>query len=215
MFLAYGGIYCFGWGVVLAAALYVLDHLFFALAFALKTYFQKIADPARHRADRGGGLHHQPYRGGVPAGGAGLSLGRSPGAVFGLAAGMALVSLVLALLIPRHPENRVTKPCSPGLAVPTARAQSSASGPPAPYLGLSRQGDARMFGSERKKTEMVRPTAGPCRDATRRSPRRRPHFVYGRPLNVDVPDGHGRGDVRHGLFLGRRADVLASCPGSS
>ena len=35
----------FGWGVVLAATLYVLDHLFFALAFALKTYFQKIADP--------------------------------------------------------------------------------------------------------------------------------------------------------------------------
>ena len=46
VFLAYGGIYYFGWGVVLAAALYVLDHLFFALAFALKTYFQKIADPA-------------------------------------------------------------------------------------------------------------------------------------------------------------------------
>ncbi len=46
VFLAYGGIYYFGWGVVLAAALYVVDHLFFALAFALKTYFQKIADPA-------------------------------------------------------------------------------------------------------------------------------------------------------------------------
>ena len=35
IFLAYGGIYWFGWGVVLAAGLYVLDHLFFALAFAL------------------------------------------------------------------------------------------------------------------------------------------------------------------------------------
>ncbi|MBT8417747.1 MAG: MFS transporter, partial [Silicimonas sp.] len=45
VFLAYGGVYFFGWGVVLAASLYVLDHLFFALAFALKTYFQKIADP--------------------------------------------------------------------------------------------------------------------------------------------------------------------------
>ncbi len=29
----------------LAAALYVIDHLFFAMAIALKTYFQKIADP--------------------------------------------------------------------------------------------------------------------------------------------------------------------------
>ena len=44
VFSAYGGIYLFGWGVALAAALYVIDHLFFALAFALKTYFQKIAD---------------------------------------------------------------------------------------------------------------------------------------------------------------------------
>ena len=45
VFLAYGGIYFFGWGVVLAAMLYVIDHLLFALALALKTYFQKIADP--------------------------------------------------------------------------------------------------------------------------------------------------------------------------
>ena len=46
VFLCYGGVYYLGWGVMIAAALYVLDHLFFALAFALKTYFQKIADPA-------------------------------------------------------------------------------------------------------------------------------------------------------------------------
>jgi len=39
VFLAYGGVYWFGWGVVLAAALYVVDHLFFAMALALKTYF--------------------------------------------------------------------------------------------------------------------------------------------------------------------------------
>ncbi|RMH47162.1 MAG: MFS transporter, partial [Alphaproteobacteria bacterium] len=45
IFMAYAGIYAFGWGAVVAATLYVLDHLFFALAFALKTYFQKIADP--------------------------------------------------------------------------------------------------------------------------------------------------------------------------
>ena len=46
VFLTYGGIYMFGWGVMLAGALFVVDHLFFSLAFALKTYFQKIADPA-------------------------------------------------------------------------------------------------------------------------------------------------------------------------
>lgn len=38
-----------GYGIVesadIAAILYVIDHLFFAMAIALKTYFQKIADP--------------------------------------------------------------------------------------------------------------------------------------------------------------------------
>ena len=45
VFLAYGGLYWFGWGLVIAGALYILDQLFFALSFSLKTYFQKIADP--------------------------------------------------------------------------------------------------------------------------------------------------------------------------
>ncbi|MBD0865209.1 MAG: MFS transporter [Rhodobacteraceae bacterium] len=103
VFLAYGGIYYFGWGVVLAATLYVLDHLFFALALALKTYFQKIADPAdiAPTAAFAFTINH------VAAVGLPFLLGMlwlvSPGAVFLLAAGMALVSLVLALLIPRHP----------------------------------------------------------------------------------------------------------------
>jgi len=43
VFLAYGGIYYFGWGVAVGASLYVLNHLFFSMAFAIKTYFQKIA----------------------------------------------------------------------------------------------------------------------------------------------------------------------------
>jgi hypothetical protein len=45
VFLAYGGLYWFGWGIVIAGGLYILDQMFFALSFALKTYFQKIADP--------------------------------------------------------------------------------------------------------------------------------------------------------------------------
>ena len=45
VFVAYGGIYLFDWGVVLAATLFVLDHLFFGLRMALKTYFQKISAP--------------------------------------------------------------------------------------------------------------------------------------------------------------------------
>ena len=46
VFLSYGGVYYLGWGVLVAAFLYVVDHIFFGLALALKTYFQKIADPA-------------------------------------------------------------------------------------------------------------------------------------------------------------------------
>ena len=104
VFLAYGGIYYFGWGVVLAAALYVLDHLFFALAFALKTYFQKIADP-RDIAPTAAVAFTINHIAAVflPA-----LLGYlwivSPGGVFIMAAGMAATSLALALMIPRHPE---------------------------------------------------------------------------------------------------------------
>ncbi len=103
VFLAYGGIYYFGWGALLAAILYILDHLFFALAFALRTYFQKIADPAdiAPTAAVAFTINH------VAAVFLPALLGylwiHSPEHVFVLAAIMALMSLVLALLIPRHP----------------------------------------------------------------------------------------------------------------
>ncbi|MFW2541280.1 MFS transporter [Primorskyibacter sp. 2E107] len=104
VFLLYGGVYWFGWGVVLAATLYVIDHMFFALALALKTYFQKIADPGdiAPTAAVAFTINH------IAAVFLPALLGYlwlvSPGAVFGLAAAMASVSLVLALMIPRHPE---------------------------------------------------------------------------------------------------------------
>ncbi|UYV36320.1 MFS transporter [Rhodobacteraceae bacterium D3-12] len=104
VFLAYGGIYYFGWGVVLAATLYVIDHMFFALALALKTYFQKIADPGdiAPTAAVAFTINH------IAAVFLPALLGYlwlvSPGGVFILASMMAGVSLALALLIPRHPE---------------------------------------------------------------------------------------------------------------
>lgn len=118
VFLAYGGIYFFGWGVVLAACLYVLDHLFFALAFALKTYFQKIADPAdiAPTAAVAFTINH------IAAVFLPALLGYlwivSPGAVFSLAAGMAGVSLLLALMIPRHPGKGHETVFAPRLAAP-------------------------------------------------------------------------------------------------
>ncbi len=104
VFLAYGGLYWFGWGVLLASILYVIDHIFFGLALALKTYFQKIADPGdiAPTAAVAFTINH------IAAVFLPFLLGYlwlvSPGAVFGLAAGMALISLSLALMIPRHPE---------------------------------------------------------------------------------------------------------------
>ncbi len=105
VFLAYGGIYWFGWGVVLAAVLYVVDHIFFALAFAKKTYFQKIADPEDMAPTAAVAFTINHIAAVFLPAGLGYLWLISPGAVFGLAAGMALASVLLALLIPRHPEK--------------------------------------------------------------------------------------------------------------
>ena len=103
VFLAYGGVYYFGWGVAIAATLYVIDHIFFALALALKTYFQKIADPQdiAPTAAVAFTINH------IAAVFLPAFLGYlwlvSPAAVFFMAAAMAGTSFALALLIPRHP----------------------------------------------------------------------------------------------------------------
>jgi len=105
VFSLYGGIFYFGWGVVLAATLYVIDHLFFALAFALKTYFQKIADPQDIAPTAAVAFTINHISAVFLPALLGYLWVTSPGAVFAMAAGMALVSLMLALMIPRHPEK--------------------------------------------------------------------------------------------------------------
>ncbi len=104
VFAAYGGIYWFGWGVLLAATLYVVDHVLFALALALKTYFQKIADPADIAPTAAVAFTINHIAAVFLPALLGLLWVVSPAAVFGLAAIMALVSLGLSLLIPRNPE---------------------------------------------------------------------------------------------------------------
>ncbi|NVO57164.1 MFS transporter [Rhodobacteraceae bacterium B1Z28] len=104
VFAAYGGIYWFGWGVLIAAILYVIDHVLFALALALKTYFQKIADPADIAPTAAVAFTINHITAVFLPALLGLLWIVSPGAVFGFAAAMALVSLALSLLIPRHPE---------------------------------------------------------------------------------------------------------------
>ena len=103
VFLAYGGVYYFGWGVMIAAGLYVVDHIFFALALALKTYFQKIADPQDIAPTAAVAFTINHIAAVFLPAGLGYLWLVSPAAVFIAAAAMASVSFVLALLIPRHP----------------------------------------------------------------------------------------------------------------
>ncbi len=90
-----------GW---IAASLYVLDHLFFALSISMKTYFQKIADPADIASTAGVSftINHIAAVG-IPAL-FGLIWLSSHALVFSLGAAMAVISLLLATLIPRRPE---------------------------------------------------------------------------------------------------------------
>ena len=103
VFLAYGGIYYFGWGVLIAGFLFVVDNVLFALAFALQTYFQKICDPAdiAPTAAVAFTINH------IAAVFLPALLGYiwivSPQLVFVVAAAMAVISLGLSLLIPRNP----------------------------------------------------------------------------------------------------------------
>lgn len=103
VFLAYGGLYYFGWGVVVAIVLYILDHMFFALALALKTYFQKIADPGDIAPTAAVAFTINHIAAVFLPAGLGYLWLISPAAVFILAAAMAATSFGLALLIPRHP----------------------------------------------------------------------------------------------------------------
>ncbi|MBM7066554.1 MFS transporter [Actibacterium sp. 188UL27-1] len=118
VFLAYGGIYFFGWGVVLAATLYVVDHIFFALALALKTYFQKIADPGDIAPTAAVAFTINHIAAVFLPAALGYLWLTSPGGVFALAAGMALISLILALMIPRNPEPGHETVFQPAAAVP-------------------------------------------------------------------------------------------------
>ncbi len=88
----------------IAATLYVVDHLFFALAIAIKTYFQKIADPADIAATAGVGFTINHIAAVLLPALFGLVWLFSPALVFLCGAAMAGISLLLALNVPRHPQ---------------------------------------------------------------------------------------------------------------
>ena len=86
-----------------AAGLYIADHLFFSLAIAIKTYFQKIADPADMASTAGVAFTINHIAAVVIPVLFGLVWLVSPKAVFLMGSGMALISLVLARNIPLVP----------------------------------------------------------------------------------------------------------------
>ncbi|MCW8861477.1 MAG: MFS transporter [Rhodospirillales bacterium] len=95
-----------------AVILYILDHLFFAMAIAVKTYFQKIADPADIAQTAGVAFTINHIAAVVIPVAFGLLWLTSPGVVFMAGAGMAAASLLLTQLVPRDPDagNEVSLP---------------------------------------------------------------------------------------------------------
>jgi len=96
--------YAFVTNVWLAGALYVIDHAFFAIAIAMKTYFQKIADPAEIAPTAGVSFTINHIAAVFIPVTFGLLWLVSPAAVFLVGAAMACVSLFLARLVPANPE---------------------------------------------------------------------------------------------------------------
>ena len=86
-----------------AAALYVVDHMFFAFAIAIKTYFQKIGDPADMASTASVAFTINHIAAVIIPAAFGLLWLVSPAAVFLSGAAMAAVSLLLSLNVPRHP----------------------------------------------------------------------------------------------------------------
>lgn len=104
IFVLYAGLYVFDWGVAFAAVLYVTNHIFFALALAIKTYFQKIAAPEDIAPTAAVAFTINHIAAVFLPAGLGYLWLSSPTSVFIAAAGMAVVSLLLSFLVPRHPE---------------------------------------------------------------------------------------------------------------
>jgi hypothetical protein len=101
-----------------AAVLYVIDHLFFAMAIALKTYFQKIAAPQDIASTAGVSFSINHIAAVIIPALFGIIWLTSPALVFLIGAAMAVVSFALSLLIPEDPaegrESRLAFPAPTG-----------------------------------------------------------------------------------------------------
>ena len=87
----------------IAAGLYVIDHMFFALAIAMATYFQKIADPADLASSAGVSFTINHIAAVVVPVVLGFVWMVSTMAVFLIGTGFAVCSFILSQNIPRRP----------------------------------------------------------------------------------------------------------------
>lgn len=87
----------------IAIALYLADHLFFSMAIAQKTYFQKIANPADIASTAGVSFTINHIAAVVIPVVFGVLWLKNPAMVFYAGAIMAVFSLLLALNVPRYP----------------------------------------------------------------------------------------------------------------
>lgn len=99
LFVSYGLVESGTW----AAILYVVDHLLFALAIAIKTYFQKIAEPKDIAASAGVSFSINHIAAVVIPALLGVVWLTNPSWVFFVGAGFASCSLILAWLVPNTP----------------------------------------------------------------------------------------------------------------
>ena len=95
--------YAFVQHATVAALLYILDHLFFALAIAIKSYFQKIADPADIASTAGVSFTINHIAAVILPVFLGAVWLTSPAAVFLCGAALAAASLALSWWVPDAP----------------------------------------------------------------------------------------------------------------
>ncbi len=89
---------------MVAVALYVIDHMFFAMAIAQKTYFQKIANPADIASTAGVSFTINHIAAVIIPVLFGALWIHSPATVFYTGALFAGISLLLSFNVPNHPE---------------------------------------------------------------------------------------------------------------
>ena len=99
VFIAYGIVD----NPTLAAGLYILDHMFFAMAIAISTYFQKIADPKDMASSAGVSFTINHVAAVVIPAALGMVWIWSHSLVFYIGACFALASLIAAQYIPKTP----------------------------------------------------------------------------------------------------------------